>query len=47
MLRCLSMNRKNSLGSWDYLTGRIDSVHHKNPAYRDPAAWSPYVLAGK
>ncbi|MCI5221029.1 MAG: CHAT domain-containing protein, partial [Candidatus Electrothrix sp. LOE2] len=26
---------------------RLDFIHHKNPAYRDPAVWSPYVLVGK
>ncbi|CAK8718434.1 hypothetical protein GMJAKD_07665 [Candidatus Electrothrix aarhusensis] len=26
---------------------RLDFIHHKNTAYRDPAVWSPYVLVGK
>jgi len=23
---------------------RLDFIHHKDPAFRDPAVWSPYVL---
>ncbi|MCI5149953.1 MAG: CHAT domain-containing protein [Candidatus Electrothrix sp. MAN1_4] len=26
---------------------RLDFINHTNPAYRDPAVWSPYVLVGK
>ena len=26
---------------------RLNFIHHKNTAYRDPAVWSPYVLVGK
>ncbi|CAK8712571.1 hypothetical protein KKHLCK_01590 [Candidatus Electrothrix laxa] len=26
---------------------RLDFIHHENPAYREPAIWSPYVLVGK
>ncbi|MCI5161421.1 MAG: CHAT domain-containing protein [Candidatus Electrothrix sp. AX5] len=26
---------------------RLDFIHHENPAYRDPAIWSPYVMVGK
>ncbi|MGB5685857.1 MAG: CHAT domain-containing protein, partial [Candidatus Electrothrix sp.] len=26
---------------------RLDFIHHKDPAFRDPTVWSPYVLVGK
>jgi CHAT domain-containing protein len=26
---------------------RLDFINHKNPAYRDPAIWSPYVMVGR
>ncbi len=26
---------------------RLDFIHHKNLAYRDPAVWSPYVMVGR
>jgi CHAT domain-containing protein len=25
---------------------RLHFINHKNPNYRDPAFWSPYVLVG-
>ncbi len=26
---------------------RLAFIHHTNPAYRDPAIWSPYVMVGR